>query len=594
MSSFLTVEDINSNLLKYGDVNTLHSIDTSKISTDEFDSVMYDFCIVSHSIDEDDHTFSFVVRNNLWCGGYYFTDSEGNYLDVDASVNDKRITFVTSEESVVLYVYLTNCYSSFSFERLTWVSDDLKNLSLFYNSEEEHTFNVQMLDGSTATGNVLFEFGEYSAISTIVDGKSDYVLEDDGVFFNGVVKITFDGCSYYIKPRFIKNVVPILINEPVIASKVNTVNLTIPTGFTGLETGTVYYNGDEIPVDFSNNSFKLDLIDKLTDSNINLTLHVDETDTVMEYTYSFELNCIFKQISSASDLFVEMNAVDGCRVIELVSDVSLVSDIIINHDVKLIGNQHNVDLNNHSFIINEGVNWRVDSVLFNVGDPCIIQRLNSTLNATNCKFTNCISTNYNNNGSVILCDIDLESLSVDNDFTTILKNSIFINNHSCIFHGGQLSVDNCQYLNNDLDYVDKNNVAFLYQIDGEASIKNSIFDIDYRDETLCIEQKNIGSAQALFKCGLSAQVNTLTHDYLMSDEKALFCDAPFNNQAHLFAKYYYKNIETCVYSSPVPNAESRALCYMVTDVNKVFKENVRVTRVDSDLENPVNTMEWED
>ena len=592
--SFLTVEDINSTLYKYGKVNTLHSIDTANISSEEFEGVMYDFCICSHSMSENNDTFTFEVKNDLWCGGYYFTDADGEYIDANASINDKTITFTTTEETVILHLYLTNLFTTFNFERLSWISEDLKNLHIFKNQTTTDTFEITMLDGTTATGTVLFEYDEYSATSTISDGSTEYKISDGTHNFDGIVKITYDGCSYYFNCTFVKNIVPIWIEENLIASKVNTVQLTIPTGFTGLENGTVSYKDKVIPVDFENNSFDLDLTEKLNRNPVFCSLKVDETDTVFGYTYDFRILCEFLQVDNASDLLVELSSADGSRVIQLTDDITLTSNILINHDVRLIGNNHTINLDGHSFIINEDVFVKAEYCRFSVGNPAFIQRINSSFNAEHCIFTNCTATNYNNLGSVILCDIDLESLSVSDDFYTTINHSQFIDNHSCILQGGELTVDNCTFRNNDINYVDKNNVAFLYQVDGEALISNSVFDIDYIDDTLCTEQKNIGFAQALFKCGLDAQINTATHDYLSENEKALFCEAPFNNVAHLFAKYYYPKIETCVYSSPVETLENKALCYAVSEVNWVFKENVKVTRADAEEENTIRKINWED
>ena len=594
MSNFITVEDVNSTLYKYGSVNTLHSIDTSKMGISEYGNVMYDFCICSHSISGNNHTFTFDVKNDIWCGGYYFTDADGEYIDSNATINDKTITFTTTEEAVILHLYLTNLFTTFKFERLSWISEDLHNLNTFKNQTVNETFTITKLDGTTATGTVLFEYDTYSATSTISDGSVDYQISDGTHDFEGIVKITYDACSYYMKCGFVKDVVPILITDNVIASKVNTVQLTIPTGFTGLENGTVTYKDKVIPVDFENNSFELDLVDKLNRNSVRCSLKVDETDTTMGYTYDFIIPCDFLQVDNASDLVAELSDANGCRVIEIIDDISFNSNILVNHDVKIIGNDCSFNLNNYSIDISEGVSLKAEHLRFSVGNPAIIQRVNSSFSAEHCIFTNCIAENYNNLGSVILCDIDLDSLSVSDDFYTTIKHSQFIDNHSCILQGGELTVDDCTFRNNDLTYVDKNNVAFLYQVDGEALISNSVFDIDYIDESLCTEQKNIGFAQALFKCGLTAQINTATHDYLSENEKALFCEAPFNNVAHLFAKYYYPEIETCVYSSPIETLENKALCYAVSEVNWVFKENVKVTRADAEEENTIRKIEWED
>jgi hypothetical protein len=140
--------------------------------------------------------------------------------------------------------------------------------------------------------------------------------------------------------------------------------------------------------------------------------------------------------------------------------------------------------------------------------------------------------------------------------------------------------------------VDKDNPAFLYQTDGDAEITNSIFDIDYQDNTLCENQINIGFAQALIRCGLTATINTATHESLQEDNKLPFFEN-YRNQSHVFAKYYYPQIETCVFTSPVENKETESICYCVTGTDWVYKTNAVVTRADWQNENTINNIDWE-
>lgn len=576
MTNFLTVEDINSILAKYGDVSTLHSINTSLIDGDIVD-VMYDFCIINRTENNGQYTFTFDVSNILWCGGYYFTDTDGQYLELDGTINGNVITVTTNKQDLILVVYLTNLYTTFQFERLTWKSSDLKNLSQFYHHIESEKFTITMLDNSTPAGNVLFTCGELSEMATIQDGQARYVLESDNTLFEDVVKVTYDGCSYYIRPVWVKDVAPVMIEDVLIASKVNHVDLVIPDDFE-VTSGEVTYNNTVISVEDLTAGFDLDLTDKLDNKPVAFKLVVDETTDIMKHEYMFSVPCIFNQVDNYEDLYIELNSPGGCRVLELYGDITFTNDIRITHDVKLIGNDYQFNLDEHSLILNEGVNLKIDNVKFNIGDPAIIQELNSKLDATNCKFTGCKATNYNNLGSAILCNIDLDSMNVDDDFITNLNSCTFTNNHSCILHGGTLFVNNCTYLNTNTIYTDKNNCAFLHQTDGEAIIQNSIFDIDYTDDSLCTQQKNIGFAQALFKCGLNAQINTATHEYLQNNDNKLFTDAPYNNRCHLYAKYYYPKLEACVYSSPALGREDKSFCYGVSGINWVFKHEVNVTR----------------
>ena len=103
--SLLTVEDVNTVNLNH--INEFYELDTSKISEQEFNNVLYDFCIVSHEIQGNNHIFTFEIHNDLWRGGYYFTKSDGSYLDVNGNYSNNVLTLITSENSVKLVLYLS-------------------------------------------------------------------------------------------------------------------------------------------------------------------------------------------------------------------------------------------------------------------------------------------------------------------------------------------------------------------------------------------------------------------------------------------------------------------------------------------------------
>jgi hypothetical protein len=262
--------------------------------------------------------------------------------------------------------------------------------------------------------------------------------------------------------------------------------------------------------------------------------------------------------------------------------------------LKIIGNNQVLDFDSTGGFIVYDCSFSIENLKILNGNTSIRQRDNSKVNLVNVTFENCISQNYNNLGSCIFCENDVENLEIENDFETILDNCNFKNNTNCIFHGGQLTVNNCRLHNTDLEYADKDNVAFLYQTDGNAIIKGSLFDLDYTENTLCSNQSNIGLAQALVLCGETAIINNADYEMLRNDDSLPFYDVPYSNQTHLFAKYYYPQLETCVYSSPILNREDKNCCHAVTDLDWVFKNNTQITRADSDAENEIRKIVWED
>ena len=105
---------------------------------------------------------------------------------------------------------------------------------------------------------------------------------------------------------------------------------------------------------------------------------------------------------------------------------------------------------------------------------------------------------------------------------------------------------------------------------------------------LCENEESIGFAQCLFKLGETATLNGVKGSVLANDDSDLsFFESPYNNRAHVFAKYYYPPVSACVFTSPVIGKEDKALCYSVSSIDYVFKKNVQVTRAEWGSENTI-------
>ena len=130
-----------------------------------------------------------------------------------------------------------------------------------------------------------------------------------------------------------------------------------------------------------------------------------------------------------------------------------------------------------------------------------------------------------------------------------------------------------------------------YQTDGTANITNSIFDIDYDTDNLCSNQIDIGYAQALLKIGETAIINGANINDLSRDDNLPFHNI-YKNQSHVFTKYYYPAIESCVYTSPVLGREDSNVCYCVSNLNWIFKQNTQVTRAEAGTENRIRKIIW--
>lgn len=610
MTGFLTVEDVNSILYEYGCVSVFHEIDTSLITDEyDFDGIKYDFVTVGRETDDDEYNYTFKIENAIWTGGYYILDGNGDYIDSDATYNSTtKVLSITADTNTITLCLELNNLPSFSLHRLTW-----KPLNL------HHIRNIPKLPTYIAVQNanydVEFELLNTNAIvtrdytiknssnNTIVSGT--LTLKEDNVYimktpylYGNPVRITVDSDVFVIENETAYHPPQpcvLMVNDgswnnpKLILGKSNKIRLW---GHSNLNNG-MDIECENITLLNQDNPCYLDCTQWNTEKNVLLKVHTHSVNGLWEWDYKWVVPCEFLSINSLSDLVSECGD-GGTSTFKLSGDLTLTADVNITHDLRIIGQDHTIDLNGYGFVLSENVKVTFENIDFVDGDTAITQNKGTELHLTNCSFTNCQSTNYNNLGSCIYCDVDIESLNNPNDFITVIDNCTFIDNQNCILSGGRLTVTNSKLHNTDTDYIDKHNVAFLYQTDGNATLKHNIFDIDYDTDDLCSNEENIGFAQALIQIGTTARVNGATSTQLLDDNKLPFSDNVYQNASHIFAKYYYPQIEACVYTSPVLDKEDKAVCYTVTGENWIWKQNVQVTRASWDTQNEIRKITWED
>ena len=117
------------------------------------------------------------------------------------------------------------------------------------------------------------------------------------------------------------------------------------------------------------------------------------------------------------------------------SDLTLTSDLMLSKSVNLVGNSNRIDLSSHKIIVPSDLTFKAQDISFTNGVNSIQQYSGSSVDLTNCSFSDCIGI-----GSVIDCQVDISSLELEDDFTTSLTNCTFTNNDMCILHGGNLEV----------------------------------------------------------------------------------------------------------------------------------------------------------
>ena len=605
----ITVEDFNNILKEFGGCNIYHCINTGLIDMDsDYSGVLYDFAELSKTYSNNNYTFTFKIVNNAWTGGYWITNSNGEWLDVNGSYNNanKTITVITTEPNIKLHLYISNIATSFKFEKLHWIVITPTQIKKVYESTNTRikTFEalVQVLNPNynilSKTIKLYSSDNSSQSIANITGTSIENVYlvtpsfipyTSIWVLFDGSIQNSKNNLIYF--ERTIENspIIFKLNKTSLTLGKINHINFIKSIIERGVDSGVVYFENNEIPFNFGE-GFDLDLIN-YTKNSADFEIKLNPKNNFFGWNYNFKLDCQYLEVKNVNELISECE-IGGVNVVDLGSDLFLSDNLLVKHYIIIKGEEHSINLNGNSIILSDGVKVTFDNINFVNGDTTIVQSKNTDLTLNNCTFTNCQSTKYDNLGSCIYCDIDANSLEIVDEFKTILNNCIFIDNHNCILHGGQLIVNNCKLHNTDTEYLEEFNSAFLYQMDGNANIYNSIFDIDYTSDNLCSNHLSVGFAQCIVRCGLSAYINGVNATTLSNNNSLPFFKYPYNNQSHIFCKYYYPQIDACVFTSPTFTNEDKSICYCVTDKDFVFKENVQITRAELESENNVRKIEW--
>ena len=562
--SFLTVEDVNTVNLNY--INEFYKIDTSKISSQEFNNILYDFCIVSHSTNNNEHIFTFEVHNKLWCGYCRVLNAHGSTLD-DVTYSNGVITVVSDTDSVKLILYLCS-YVDFNFNKTVSEIPNINFLTINKNEMDSYK-DIPTINhaGETSVVSILFDS---LGVNTVLGGFLLILLKK--------TDLTYDLSDTTLQVGIV-NTIQLNIDGDYLPGGCLVDNdlLDIVIEYEGLKIPAYY---DEDLIDYC---FDLDLTEKIDDAAINIKIVINENDLVNAGAFEHKLSCNYASAATFADLQSQM--VSGAEIIELTDNITFTNNLIIPNDVYIIGNELSIDLSNYN-IKTQSNNVKCENINFNNGSSCFIQDENSKLILNNCKFNNAFINDIYK-GSVISSNVE--------STITELKNCVFNNCHHTIYTGGELTVNNCKALFNVWnDSVDNDYSAFATVYDGNVEITNSIFDIDYDTDILCSNEIDIKFSQSLIALGEDTVFNGANSVEIKNSGVLPLFNAPYNNVSHLFAKYYYPQIENCVVSSPVSGSEDKSVCYTFLGDDWVYKNNVQVTRSSWNSENNIRKIIWED
>jgi hypothetical protein len=325
----------------------------------------------------------------------------------------------------------------------------------------------------------------------------------------------------------------------------------------------VLYNDKTLPVTYDNTlndyTFDIDLTNHEKETDIPLTVYIDSNEVINQTETNIRLKTRFETIDTLS----KVNALfTNGGVGRLGANITLNTDLTVTNDVYLIGNDHTINLDGHKIIIPSNKTFKADNTHFRYGENTIQQNTGSKVELTDCTFGYCTGL-----GSVIDCQVNLDSLSDELDFTTNLTRCIIAESDMAILHGGELNITDCrvQGIISNPSYP-----YFLYQTDGNATILQSEFTLINNTQI----SNDIEFNSCIFICGETAQINGYSHQELQNNNLQQFLETQ-RNSSIINVTYYYTPINDYItlYSE-------KGYCHSVSDVDFVFKSNITISRGD--------------
>ena len=556
--SFLTVEDINTALLKYEKINLWQHIQINQ----GVGHYYYDFIDCNTTKSNDVYTHLIKVNNDLWTGRFYLSVGNWNYTVVD----NNTIQITTNEPVLDIYFqiggYTTTrkvCYLPF---RILDIEQE------FYTLNKPLDFHFK-LETAINYFDVAYGGWDWEEIITVNvnDNYLNLHIEDNRLI--SYLKISEKGnaddfCLIDIKQdKSINALFP--VNQDLILGEINTVNF-------------LYVGDDETPPvnrfeiicdypvsDITGNSFKLDLSNKFYTNNVQikykLTDDVDYDCIPFEKEYSVKYNTV-SDVTGLNSFFDKQG-----KVLTVSNEITLNKSLYVYNDMVITGENAVIDCNGYNIIVDGELT--IDGVTFRNSPRIFIQNNNSKLTIKNCTFTgNGFGVNV---GGVVFCNY-----SDENNIHTVISNSRFINNNSCIFHTGELTVMDCYFEVNDEfkhEEINVNNVFGIYQTSGELKFNNNEVYFDLTNNYYTVNKINIGFKQAILNIGESAIVNGSSTDKLLVNNNTFLQ----TNKITTTSKYYRDDVSSNVTVTSVNTSNSNYL-WIIENYDYIFRTNTEINR----------------
>ncbi len=547
MVDFLTVEDINSVVAEYYNTPFWDNVIIDTGSTDNFSNLYFDYMKVSRSHNTN-YVFTILPENSLKTGQYYFIDSEGNWL-ANVTENNGTITVVSPTPVITVYCQLfVQSTSQNTFNNVEWIVENVSPRIAYKTTSINVTVSLEEVNPNFTVDGKTFNVNGASVVCSNKELTFDLPYNEG---YNCI--IGYNGVSV---PVFIysniknMNIVDIPTDLTLIVGRSNSFSfISDSSNLSVVSDYPVTVNGKEVTVD---------LTDKTDIKPFNIIVSTNEDSDYYSSQSQFRVQCDYSTITDLSGL-TSLFSQGG--VGRLGANITLSTDLVLNKDVSILGNEKTIDLNNHKLIISSDKSFKADNTIFTNGVNSIQQNINTKVELTNCDFTGCTGL-----GSVIDCQVDITSLDNPTDFTTNLTGCSISDCDMAILHGGDLTIENCKIT---AKIGDKKYPYFLYQTDGDAVILKSDFTIA-NDSSI---PSDLEFNTCIFVCGENAQVNGLSHSELTSNNINSFLEVPQNNASKVDLTYYYDLI-----SDYIVLKSTKGFCHGVSGSDFIFKTNVKPVR----------------
>lgn len=548
MTDFLTVEDVNSIVAEYYNTPFWDSMLIDFNGTNDFTDYYFDYFKVTRVKTGNNYMFTISVVNDFKTGQFYFVDANNNWLS-NVSGTGESVSVLSPTNVITIYCQLfVQSNSQSSFYNVSWIVEDVTPKVASIQDKINVTVTLKEVNPNFNVNGKTFNVNGKSVVC------SNKQLKFDLPYNNGYnCIIGYNGVSV---PVFIYghikniNIIDVPSDLLLVTGRNNTFNVISDSSNLGVEC--------EYPASVEGKTVRLNLDDKNDVKPFNLIVRTNEDNQFYSNQYSFRVHCDYFPVRTMQDL---TNLIDYGGVGKLENNITLTGNVLVKDDTSIIGNNHNINCNNHKFIIDEDLTFKADNINFSNGENTIQQNTGSKVELTNCSFTGCTGL-----GSVIDCQVDINSLTNPTDYYTSLTGCSISDCDMAILHGGNLNMEKC-IVNGKIG--DKDYPYALYQTDGEAVILNTNFSLTHDSRLTTDLQFNT----CVFTCGENAIINGLAHTDLENNNVTGFIEQPQFNSSVIDVEYYYELI-----SDYIRLQSDNGFCHAVSGVDYVFKTNVKPVR----------------